>query len=190
LDCFIGFRFVRLHRLVSEPGFLSIAPVTRKGGNRCASLHDVYEHSDSVHEEPEATSEGHEEDLQAALRARIEDLTRQLDKSRLYDIRRRRRTPPQREEEDGGSDDSYGSANPFAERRTQGRRPPAQAHANRWESGFKLDIPEFSGGMQPEEFLDWVTAVEEILEFKEVPDDKRVSLVATKFRGRAAAWWQ
>jgi hypothetical protein len=44
--------------------------------------------------------------------------------------------------------------------------------------------------MQPEEFLDWVAAVEEILEFKEVPDDKRVSLVATKFRGRAAAWWQ
>ena len=32
--------------------------------------------------------------------------------------------------------------------------------------------------------------VEEILEFKEVPQDKRVSLVATKFRGRAAAWWQ
>jgi hypothetical protein len=44
--------------------------------------------------------------------------------------------------------------------------------------------------MQPEEFLDWVTAVEEILEFKEVPNDKRVPLVATKFRGRAAAWWQ
>jgi hypothetical protein len=190
LDCFIGFRFVRLHQLVSELGFLSMAPITRKGGNRYASLHDMYEHSDSVHEDPEATPEGHEEDLQAALRARIEDLTRQLDESRLYDIRRRRRTPPQQEEEDSGSDDSYGAANHFAERQTQGRRPPAQAHANRWESGFKLDIPEFSEGMQPEEFLDWVAAMEEILEFKEVPDDKRVPLVATKFRGRAAAWWQ
>jgi hypothetical protein len=72
----------------------------------------------------------------------------------------------------------------------QGCRPPAQAHANRWESGFKLDILEFSGGMQPEEFLDWVAAVEEILDFKEVPKDKRVSLVATKFWGRVAAWWQ
>jgi hypothetical protein len=41
--------------------------------------------------------------------------------------------------------------------------------------------------MQPEEFLDLVAAIEEILEFKEVPDDKRVPLVATKFRGRAAA---
>ena len=63
-------------------------------------------------------------------------------------------------------------------------------NSNRWESGFKLDIPEFKGCLQPEEFLDWVAAVEEILEFKEVPQDKRVSLVATKFRGRAAAWWQ
>ena len=44
--------------------------------------------------------------------------------------------------------------------------------------------------VQPEEFLDWVAAVEEILEFKEVPQDKRVSLVVTKFKGRAAAWWQ
>jgi hypothetical protein len=87
LDCFIGFRFVRLHQLVSEPSFLSMAPITRKGGNRYASLHDVYECSDSFHEELEATPKGHEEDLQAALRARIEDLTHQLDESRLYDIR-------------------------------------------------------------------------------------------------------
>jgi hypothetical protein len=38
--------------------------------------------------------------------------------------------------------------------------------------------------------LDWVTAVEEILEFKEVPADKCVPLVATRFLRRAAAWWQ
>ena len=44
--------------------------------------------------------------------------------------------------------------------------------------------------MQLEEFLDWVAAVEEILDFKGVLEDKRVSLVITKFRGRAATWWQ
>jgi hypothetical protein len=32
-----------------------------------------------------------------------------------------------------------------------------------------------------------VTAVEEILDFKGVPEGKRVSLVATKFWGRVAA---
>jgi hypothetical protein len=63
-----------------------------------------------------------------------------------------------------------------------------QDHANRWESGFKLDIPKFSVRMQLEEFLDWVVAVEEILDFKGVFEDRQVSLVATKFWGRVAAW--
>lgn len=58
---------------------------------------------------------------------------------------------------------------------------PRQEDNRCWESGFKLDIPEFHGSLQPEEFLDWIGAVEEILEFKEVPDNKRVSLVATRF---------
>ena len=49
--------------------------------------------------------------------------------------------------------------------------------------GFKLDIPEFKDFLQPEEFLDWVVAVEEVLLLKDVPLDKRVSLVAMKFRG-------
>jgi hypothetical protein len=55
------------------------------------------------------------------------------------------------------------------------------AQANRWEFGFKLNIPEFNGGLQPMEFLDWIAAVEEVLEFKGVLKDRRVSLVTTKF---------
>ena len=78
--------------------------------------------------------------------------------------------------------------NPFVGHRRRREKPLVSYNSNRWESGFKLDIPEFKGCLQPEEFLDWVAAVEEILEFKEVPQDKRVSLVATKFRGCAAAW--
>ena len=66
----------------------------------------------------------------------------------------------------------------------------AEAFSNRWEAGLKIDIPEFHGGLKAEDFLDWLFAVEEVLEFKEVPENKRVSLVATRFRGRAAAWWQ
>ncbi|KAK4566584.1 hypothetical protein RGQ29_002738 [Quercus rubra] len=80
--------------------------------------------------------------------------------------------------------------NPFAGHGRRREKPLVSYNSNRWESGFKLDIPEFKGFLQPEEFLDWVAVVEEILEFKEVPQDKRVSLVTTKFRGRATAWWQ
>jgi hypothetical protein len=46
--------------------------------------------------------------------------------------------------------------------------------------GFKLDIPEFQGDLQPKELMDQVAAVGEVLDFKEVPEDRRVSLVATK----------
>ncbi|XP_010468824.1 PREDICTED: uncharacterized protein LOC104748953 [Camelina sativa] len=60
----------------------------------------------------------------------------------------------------------------------------------RWESGFRLEIPEFTGGLQPDEFLDWLNTTDELLAFKEVPDKMCVSLVATRFRGRASAWWQ
>ena len=46
--------------------------------------------------------------------------------------------------------------------------------------GFKLNILEFQGNLQPEEFMDRVVAVEEVLNFKEVPEDRQVYLVATK----------
>ncbi|KAF7119350.1 hypothetical protein RHSIM_Rhsim13G0219800 [Rhododendron simsii] len=93
--------------------------------------------------------------------------------------------------ESGDDVESEDGDNPFAVLRPQRKELAVVPDTfRRWESGFKLDIPEFKGCSQPDEFLDWVAAVEEILEFKEVPLDKRVSLVATKFRGRAAAWWQ
>ena len=59
----------------------------------------------------------------------------------------------------------------------------------RWESAFKMEIPEFHDKVNAEEFLDWLVAVDEILKFKAVPDDRRASLVVTRFRGHAAAWW-
>jgi hypothetical protein len=104
------------------------------------------------------------------------------------DRRRRIPSPHESEEEDARMEDENG--NLFAERGVHRHQPLVQAQANRWESGFKLDIPEFNGGLQPEEFLDWIAAVEEFLEFKGVPEDRQVSLVATKFRGRAILWWQ
>ena len=89
--------------------------------------------------------------------------------------------------------------NPFGSEVAQPRHDaPATLprHANneeynrRWESSFKLDILGFQGSLQAEEFLYWLGAVEEILDFKDALDNKRVSLVATNFQVRASAWWQ
>ena len=71
--------------------------------------------------------------------------------------------------------------NPCAGRGVHEHQPLVQAQANLWESGFKLDIPKFNEGLQPKEFLDWIAAIEEVLEFKGVPKDRQVSLVVTKF---------
>ncbi|PKI72878.1 hypothetical protein CRG98_006746 [Punica granatum] len=46
--------------------------------------------------------------------------------------------------------------------------------------GIRTDITEFQGGLQLEEFLDWLAMVEEVLEFKGAPETKRVQLVATR----------
>jgi hypothetical protein len=84
----------------------------------------------------------------------------------------------------------YGSRNPYAERRTQGRQHHAQAHATRWVDGFKLDFPEFPGVLQPSEFWYWTLAVEEFFKVNGVGDPQRVPLVALTFRGVVASWWQ
>lgn len=104
-----------------------------------------------------------------------------------------------------GSDDEGLAENLFAENRNNDRRDNhndrGADHNNyrqdnrnnttsRWDTGFRHDIPEFSGSLNPEEFIDWLHMVEEILEFKQVPDELRVPLVATRFKSRAMAWWQ
>jgi hypothetical protein len=57
---------------------------------------------------------------------------------------------------------------------------PYTSHATWWENEFKLYIPEFKRGLQPKEFLVREAVVVEVLYFKEVHEDRRVSLVATK----------
>ncbi|GKD67968.1 hypothetical protein Tco_1322058, partial [Tanacetum coccineum] len=78
-------------------------------------------------------------------------------------------------------------------RNGRGRRPRRNQREDnrRWESGMRVNIPDFVGDtFSPEGFIDWLVAVEEVFEFKEVSEKKRGSLIATKLRGRASAWWQ
>jgi hypothetical protein len=57
-------------------------------------------------------------------------------------------------------------------------------------SRFELNILEFQGDLQLEEFLDWVLTVEEVFEFNGVPYEQRVSLVVHKLWGKVDACWQ
>ncbi|PKU62434.1 hypothetical protein MA16_Dca029070 [Dendrobium catenatum] len=51
-------------------------------------------------------------------------------------------------------------------------------------------MPEFEGRMDPDEFLDWLHTVERVLEFKEIPADRIVKLVAIKLKKGASLWWE
>lgn len=44
----------------------------------------------------------------------------------------------------------------------------------RWEAGIHIDILEFHSSLQPEEFLDWIAQVDDILNFKEVSENHKV----------------
>ncbi|XP_013589115.1 uncharacterized protein LOC125588388 [Brassica napus] len=90
-------------------------------------------------------------------------------------------------------DDDIDDENPFGDDRPHRQQQHDRHNRNnddlRWTSGLKLEIPEFNGGSQPEDLLDWFVTVDEIIEFKDVPEQKKVPLVTTRFRGHAAAWW-
>ena len=64
-------------------------------------------------------------------------------------------------------------------------RPRREAHLD-----FRVDIPEFEGQLDPDQFIDWLQTVERVFEYKDVPDDKKVKLVALKLRRYASVWWQ
>ncbi|XP_052626904.1 uncharacterized protein LOC111883152 [Lactuca sativa] len=86
----------------------------------------------------------------------------------------------------GGTDGSYSEDD--LERRPRRDHKGDNRH---WEARMRIDIPEFDGvSLNLEGFIDWLATVEEVFEFKEVPENKRVSLIATRLRGRASAWWQ
>ncbi|KAH9670837.1 Endonuclease [Citrus sinensis] len=115
----------------------------------------------------------------ASMTARIDMLAAQM--ARMAELLDECHCTAEREDKSSGS-----FANPFS-----GRRPRTESTDDRrWESGLRIDIPEFQGSGRPEELLDWINAIEEVFKYKEVPENKLVSLATTRFRGRAAAWWQ
>ena len=68
------------------------------------------------------------------------------------------------------------------------RRVPNPTYA-RDTYKVKAEIPTFNGNADIEGCLDWLYEVETFFEVMEVPEDRRVPLVAYKLKGGAGAWW-
>jgi len=66
-------------------------------------------------------------------------------------------------------------------------RPEPRMQFN--SNDFRVDIPEYEGKLDREEFLDWLHTVERVFEYKDVPEDRKVKLVALRLRKYASLCW-
>ncbi|XP_077249180.1 uncharacterized protein LOC143888627 [Tasmannia lanceolata] len=110
-----------------------------------------------------------DDELQA-LRRQVEQLTMRLERQEAHSERGR-------SSRGGSSDES--DVNPFANTREEAR-------LRRFYRDFdtvKIDLPEFHGRLQPEEFLEWLSAIEKFFDYKETPESQHVKLVATLQHG-------
>ncbi|KAJ0977838.1 hypothetical protein J5N97_013312 [Dioscorea zingiberensis] len=91
-----------------------------------------------------------------------------------------------REVSDNDSESTF--VNPYSRCR-QSREHRAREERHR-DLGFRVELPEFTGTLHAEVFIDWLNEVERIFEYKEVLDRLKVKLVAIKLKSRASAWWE
>ncbi|GJX22000.1 hypothetical protein Tco_0226445 [Tanacetum coccineum] len=55
--------------------------------------------------------------------------------------------------------------------------------------GLKIEIPEFTGKVHPDDFIDWLSTVERVFDVRDILDKLKVKLVAIKLRQHASLWW-
>ncbi|XP_042432727.1 uncharacterized protein LOC122019314 [Zingiber officinale] len=111
----------------------------------------------------------------------LEDLRRQVQqleqrlargKHREYDV--------DGHDSDGGSTNNDVDFNPFHDDNSRDRasRGPQFRRDNVRNKSFdfKVDIPDFEGRNNPNEFIDWLNSVERVFEFKDVQEDSKKDL--------------
>ena len=59
-----------------------------------------------------------------------------------------------------------------------------------WELRFEIEFLEFDGCLDHEEFVGWLSQVEEIFACYDIPESKKVKLAATDLRGKGRSWWE
>jgi len=124
------------------------------------------------------------------VRGQNEYLKKQLAKP-MSNQRKSLRSTPSRESSESEQDREDEESNPFASSNDEGRPRARRNQRNSQPSlDSKVEIPEFEGRLDPDEFLEWLQTVESVFEYKDVPEDKKVKLVALKLRKHASLWWE
>lgn len=69
-------------------------------------------------------------------------------------------------------------------------RHPQRNVGFQWDINLKVDILEFEGHIKSDEFIDWINSIKWIFDYKEVPNDCKVKIVAIKLKKHASIWWE
>ncbi|PKI43653.1 hypothetical protein CRG98_035952 [Punica granatum] len=94
----------------------------------------------------------------------VEQLTQQM--AALMENQNRRNPNPNFDLDREEIEAELEMENCFADIPRRQQRGLIEEYRQQWETGIRTDIPEFQRGLQPEEFLDWLATIEEVLEFK------------------------
>ncbi|GJV31020.1 RNA-directed DNA polymerase [Tanacetum coccineum] len=64
-----------------------------------------------------------------------------------------------------------------------------EGNGSRHSNDIKVDIPEYDGKLDPDEFVEWLRTVELVFDYKQTTEDNKVKIVALKLRKYASTWW-
>ena len=149
-------------------------------------------HEPEVQVQPRQQPQPHQEgEPQVTLEQTVELLRGQL-AALTKEVRRNRRYHPTNDDEtaeDAETDSHSNFSNPIGQPRGGiPRQVPSPPRGEpKWESNFKIELPEFYSSLNHEEFVDWLNQVERIFDFHEVPDSKKVKLISIKLWRRTLA---
>ncbi|XP_056694837.1 uncharacterized protein [Spinacia oleracea] len=127
----------------------------------------------------------------------IADMQREIQRLQQRLTRYEAAAGPSRQSDDEQSDGEDEEVNPFhqpdgesSSGETSNTRRTRHPQHREKDLGIKVDIPDFEGGVHPDDFIEWLHTVERVFDFKDIPDDRKVKIVAIKFKKHASIWWE
>nr|GEU95761.1 hypothetical protein [Tanacetum cinerariifolium] len=64
-----------------------------------------------------------------------------------------------------------------------------KGYGSRYSNDIKVDIPEYDGKLDLNEFVEWLRTVELVFDYKQTTEENKVKIVALKLRKYASTWW-
>ncbi|GAV63788.1 hypothetical protein CFOL_v3_07306, partial [Cephalotus follicularis] len=58
------------------------------------------------------------------------------------------------------------------------------------DRGLHLDVPDFDGSLNPDNFVDWMNAIERLFNYKVYTEEKKFKIAILKLNKYASFWWE